>query len=166
MKKLIAMIPTEGRTEEEIASEMKKHLDEKGLTFESDEILPEPDAVGRKIHPFRNWFNGHKSQIKHILKKGALAIIVLWFVWVLSCETSESEKATKKFCKEQCNYDVGSETWFIDVGWIFEEEGLESNMETKKSFGAKNLDECIKYCDELGDHLKYLRDPGAYQIER
>lgn len=107
-----------------------------------------------------------KKIIFTITKIIGITIIIIWFFYFVIYGEIKSRKETVRFCKEQCNYDAKNKNWLIDVGWIFNEEGLEPKMETKKTFGEKDLDKCVTYCKQLGDHLKYLRDPGSYQRER
>lgn len=85
-----------------------------------------------------------------------LIIYIAYIVSMLVWSEIKSRKETQRFCKEQCNYYPDKKEWGLNLKWVFDENGVESNMDTEKYFSEKNLDECINYCKDLGEHLKYL----------
>lgn len=107
-----------------------------------------------------------KEVIFKIFKILGIILLIIWIGYNIIYIEIKTRKNEIIFCKEQCNYDIENKKWFINLDWIFEEEGLESELETRREFSEKNLDECVEYCKTLGNHLKYLSDPGSYQRER
>jgi hypothetical protein len=87
-------------------------------------------------------------------KTALLGIALLGFVYWLVDGEIKSYNGTTQFCKEQCTYTPDTKTWNLNVQSAFDEAGVSATMPTSKSFGEKDLDECIKYCRDLGNDLR------------
>ena len=90
--------------------------------------------------------------IKNIL----ITLVVIWIGYFLIMGEVNQRKASTEFCKQQCNYSPETKTWAINLKWFFDENQVESQMETEKSFPEKEFDGCIKYCKDLEVEYKYL----------
>ena len=102
-----------------------------------------------------------KERTDKIIKVIAV-IAIIFFIGYIIFEELEARKATKIFCKEQCNYNSEDKKWELDLRSAFEDQGIlewESRMELVKSFPEKDLDECVEYCIDAGEHLKDLLYP-------
>ncbi|MCX6781593.1 MAG: hypothetical protein NTW66_00495 [Candidatus Magasanikbacteria bacterium] len=64
MKKLLAMIPTGGKTKKEILSDIKKVLDQKGVSYKNDKKPSEsaPDDTKERIDKFAAYLNTPEGQ--------------------------------------------------------------------------------------------------------
>ena len=100
--------------------------------------------------------NYTKEEIYKIIRNILLILIVVYFGYIIISGEIGHNKAVKEFCKQQCDYNPDTKNWSIDLQWFFDKEGLQSRMETKKSFPEKDLDECVKYCKDLEKEFKYL----------
>ena len=100
-----------------------------------------------------------KEKTIKVVKIIGIVIIIVYFGYIIIWGEIKSHKETTRFCKEQCNYFPDKREWKLNLEWVFDKEGVVSNMDTQKSFSEKNLDECINYCRDLGEHLKYLLYP-------
>ncbi len=97
-----------------------------------------------------------KENIK-IIRNVLIAIAIIYFGYVLIIGEVRQKKETTRFCKEQCNYNSDTKNWELNLKWIFDENQVESRIDTKKSFPEKEFNECINYCGkDLQNELKYL----------
>jgi len=85
-----------------------------------------------------------------------IAAAIICFGYILISGEIKHAQGVSNFCKEQCNYDSTTQKWGLDLKWVFDEEDVESRIETKKSFLDKEFNQCISYCKDLEKELKYL----------
>ena len=91
-----------------------------------------------------------------IIKHSLIVIVVFYFIYILVSGEIEHYKNVQTFCKQECNYNSNIKKWKIDLKWFFDEEGVESRMDTEKYFSEKDFDQCINYCRDLEEEFKYL----------
>lgn len=90
------------------------------------------------------------------VKKSLIALLILYVGYIIVVGEVRQRGATMDFCKEQCNYNPDKKTWDINLKWFFDENKVESRMDTEKSFSEKDFDGCINYCKDLESEYKYL----------
>lgn len=90
------------------------------------------------------------------LKNILIFLAVAYFLYALINGEVKQKNSSAQFCKEQCNYNVENKTWDLDLQSVFDEAGVTSRIDTKKSFPEKELNQCIDYCaKDLQRELKF-----------
>jgi len=88
----------------------------------------------------------------------------MFFVLIYYNGHSRKERVLS-FCQEQCLWNEQTDTWSLDLEWMFDEHGVNSTMNTKKQFSLpiNTHSNCINYCGELITDLNQILFPEDHQ---